>query len=212
MRLDDFNVSSIKTAIKSKTQLNWHFCQITPFIKCPFMAKWVPERGSTLRMVRRLIDNCTIIHCLVLFLFSKVILVSHGSILFLRNSVIVRTIDGGEKWTNHQLPFQVTGPLLFHPRQEDWILGRGVVNGKVCVIFCLLYTTGHGHWSITHMFLACQSATLHANYMRKSQAWNTHLKNTHKKAWEDKPKFLETKRKIFVCVKFYMCFLRVFFM
>ena len=105
------------------------------------MAKWVPERGSTLRLVRRLIENCTIIHCLVLFLFSKVILVSHGSILFLRNSVIVRTIDGGEKWTNHQLPFQVTGPLLFHPRQEDWILGRGVVNGKVHVIFCLLYTT-----------------------------------------------------------------------
>ena len=134
------------------------------------MAKWVPERGSTLRMVRRLIENCTIIHCLVLFLFSKVILVSHGSILFLRNSVIVRTIDGGEKWTNHQLPFQVTGPLLFHPRQEDWILGRGVVNGKVYVIFCLLYTKGHGHCSITHMFLAYQSATLHANYMRKSQA------------------------------------------
>ena len=175
------------------------------------MAKWVPERGSTLRMVRRLIENCTIIHCLVLFLFSKVILVSHGSILFLRNSVIVRTIDGGEKWTNHQLPFQVTGPLLFHPRQEDWILGRGVVNGKVCVIFCLLYTTGHGHCSITHMFLACQSATLHANYMRKSQAWNTHLKNTHKKAWEDKPKFLETRRKIFVCVKFYTCFFACIF-
>ncbi|CAH3016922.1 unnamed protein product [Porites evermanni] len=62
---------------------------------------------------------------------KKVILVSHGSILFLRNSVIVRTIDGGETWTNYQLPFQVTGPLLFHPREEDWILGRGVVNGKV---------------------------------------------------------------------------------
>ena len=56
---------------------------------------------------------------------------SHGSILFLRNSVIVRTIDGGETWTNHKLPFQVTGPLIFHPREEDWILGRGVVNGKV---------------------------------------------------------------------------------
>lgn len=105
--------------------------------------------------------------CLVLFLFSKVILVSHGSILFLHNSVIVRTTDGGVTWTNHELPFQVTGPLLFHPREEDWILGRGVVNGKVHGIFCLLYTAGHGHCSITHVFLACQSATLHANYMRK---------------------------------------------
>ena len=56
---------------------------------------------------------------------------SHGSILFLHNSVIVRTVDGGETWTNHKLPFQVTGPLIFHPREEDWILGRGVVNGKV---------------------------------------------------------------------------------
>ena len=162
-----FLYSAFICHIKSKTHLNWHFCQVTPFIKCSFMAEWVPERGSTLRLLRRLIENCTIIHCLVLFLFSKVILVSHGSILFLHNSVIVRTIDGGEKWTNHQLPFQVTGPLLFHPREEDWILGRGVVNGKVHGIFCLLYTTGNGHCSITHMFLARQSTTLHANYMRK---------------------------------------------
>ena len=139
------------------------------------MAKWVPERGSTLRLVRRLIENCTIIHCLVLFLFSKVILVSHGSILFLHNSVIVRTIDGGEKWTNHQLPFQVTGPLLFHPREEDWILGRGVVNGQVCVIFCSLYTTGDGHCSITHVFLGCQSVTLHANYVRKLYRCETRI-------------------------------------
>ena len=29
------------------------------------------------------------------------------------------------------MPFQVTGPLLFHPREEDWVLARGVVDGKV---------------------------------------------------------------------------------
>ena len=131
------------------------------------MAEWAPERGSTLRLVRRLIENCTIIHCLVLFLFSKVILVSHGSIPFVRNSVILRTIDGGETWTNHELPFQVTRPLLFHPRQEDWILGRGVVNAKVHGIFCLLYSTGHGQCNITQVFLACKSTTFQANYMRK---------------------------------------------
>ena len=46
-----------RVLFESKTHLNWHFCQVTPFIKCSFMAEYVPERGSTLRLVRRLIEN-----------------------------------------------------------------------------------------------------------------------------------------------------------
>lgn len=59
------------------------------------------------------------------------ILVSHGNPFFPANSHIVRTVDGGKTWTQHSVPFQVTGLLLFHPREEDWILGRGLVDGKV---------------------------------------------------------------------------------
>ena len=48
-------------------------------------------------------------------------------------SGIVRTVDGGEQWTKHVVPFQITGPLIFHPREENWILARGVLDGKVII-------------------------------------------------------------------------------
>ena len=34
-----FLYSAFICHIKSKTHLNWHFCQVTPFIKCSFMAE-----------------------------------------------------------------------------------------------------------------------------------------------------------------------------
>ena len=46
----------------------------------------------------------------------------------------MRTLNGGKTWTKHAVPFQITGPLLFHPRQENWILARGSLDGKVMII------------------------------------------------------------------------------
>lgn len=63
---------------------------------------------------------------------DKVILVSYASLFSpMTKSGIVRTVDGGEQWTKHVVPFQITGPLIFHPREENWILARGVLDGKV---------------------------------------------------------------------------------
>jgi len=41
------------------------------------------------------------------------------------------TEDGGESWKKVVVPFQISGPLLFHPREENWILARAVINGRV---------------------------------------------------------------------------------
>jgi len=41
------------------------------------------------------------------------------------------TEDGGKNWKKVIVPFQISGPLLFHPREENWILARAVLNGRV---------------------------------------------------------------------------------
>ena len=79
------------------------------------------------------------------------ILVSHGNLFFPTNSHIVRTVDGGETWTKNTVPFQVTGPLIFHPREEDWILGRGVVDGKVRNKGKTFISTSKGSTRLFHM-------------------------------------------------------------
>ncbi|XP_067029526.1 uncharacterized protein [Acropora muricata] len=62
---------------------------------------------------------------------QKVILVSYTNPFFSLDKMgIVRTLNGGTTWTKHSVPFQITGPLLFHPRQENWILARGSLDGK----------------------------------------------------------------------------------
>lgn len=62
---------------------------------------------------------------------NKVILVSYSNPFFsLHKTGIVRTLNGGITWAKHSAPFQITGPLLFHPRQENWILARGSIDGK----------------------------------------------------------------------------------
>ncbi|KAJ7388869.1 Sortilin [Desmophyllum pertusum] len=49
--------------------------------------------------------------------------------IFPSTSGIVMTEDGGESWRKIKVPFQISGPLLFHPHEENWILARAVVNG-----------------------------------------------------------------------------------
>ena len=68
------------------------------------------------------------------------ILVSHTIPFFQSNSGIVMTEDGGNTWKKVVVPFQISGPLLFHPREENWILARAVVNGRVrrCRVLFLL--------------------------------------------------------------------------
>ena len=67
-------------------------------------------------------------YCCVVF---QVILVSHSIPFFPSTSGIVMTEDGGESWRKIKVPFQISGPLLFHPHEENWILARAVVNGMV---------------------------------------------------------------------------------
>lgn len=61
---------------------------------------------------------------------DKVILVSHTIPFFATKSGLVMTEDGGESWKKVIVPFQISGPLLFHPREENWILARAVINGR----------------------------------------------------------------------------------
>lgn len=62
---------------------------------------------------------------------NKVILVSHSSPFFPKKFVIVRTDDGGKTWKIVNVPFQITGQLLFHPWKEDWILAKAVFNARM---------------------------------------------------------------------------------
>lgn len=56
---------------------------------------------------------------------------SHTIPFFATKSGLVMTEDGGESWKKVVVPFQISGPLLFHPREENWILARAVINGRV---------------------------------------------------------------------------------
>ena len=56
---------------------------------------------------------------------------SHTIPFFATKSGLVMTEDGGKSWKKVIVPFQISGPLLFHPREENWILARAVINGRV---------------------------------------------------------------------------------
>ena len=56
---------------------------------------------------------------------------SHTIPFFATKSGLVMTEDGGKNWKKVVLPFQISGPLLFHPHNENWILAQAVINGKV---------------------------------------------------------------------------------
>ena len=56
---------------------------------------------------------------------------SHTVPFFPTKSGLVMTEDGGKSWKKVLAPFQISGPLLFHPREENWILARAVINGRV---------------------------------------------------------------------------------
>ena len=70
---------------------------------------------------------------------------SHTIPFFATKSALVMTEDGGKSWKKGQVPFQISGPLLFHPRKENWILARAVINGRVRksqVLFLFLIGAG----------------------------------------------------------------------
>lgn len=79
---------------------------------------------------------------------NKVILVSHSIPFFPTQSGLVITKNGGNSWEQVKCPFQISGPLLFHPRQEDWILAKAVVNGMAY----LSTDFGH-HWKFLQSYV-----------------------------------------------------------
>lgn len=79
---------------------------------------------------------------------NKVILVSHSIPFFPTQSGLVITKNGGNSWEQVKCPFQISGPLLFHPRQEDWILAKAVVNGMAY----LSTDFGH-HWKFLKSYV-----------------------------------------------------------
>lgn len=79
---------------------------------------------------------------------NKVILVSHSIPFFPTQSGLVITKNGGKSWEKMKVPFQISGPLLFHPWKEDWILARAVVNGMAYL------STDFGHnWKFLQSYV-----------------------------------------------------------
>ena len=70
---------------------------------------------------------------------------SHTIPFFATKSGLVMTEDGGESWKKVIVPFQISGPLLFHPREENLILARAVINGRVrsSGVFYLFHADQH---------------------------------------------------------------------
>ncbi|XP_032235720.1 sortilin [Nematostella vectensis] len=55
---------------------------------------------------------------------NRVILVSYSLPIFGKFSTLYVTMDGANSWKSFQAPFQISGAIEFHPRNNNWILAR----------------------------------------------------------------------------------------